>query len=51
MLQKQKGIVWSKSSYPDGIVRIQFDPKEVTEKSLQDFINEMGFTVAEERRT
>jgi copper chaperone len=51
MLQKQKGIVWSKSSYPDGIIRIHFDPQDVAEKSLQAFINEMGFTVAEERAT
>jgi Cu+-exporting ATPase len=49
MLQKQKGIAWSKSTYPDGIVKIQFDPTEVTEKSLQEFISEMGFRVTEER--
>jgi copper chaperone CopZ len=48
MLGKQKGIVWSKSSYPEGIVKIQFDPKEVTEVELKAFISEMGFTVAEE---
>lgn len=49
MLQKQKGIAWSKSSYPDGIVMIKFDTREVTEKELKEFIGEMGFTVAEER--
>jgi len=49
MLQKQKGVAWSKSTYPDGIVKIQFDPTEVTEKSLQEFISEMGFRVTEER--
>ncbi len=49
MLGKQKGTAWSKSSYPDGIVKIQFDPKEVTEAQLKAFISEMGFTVAEER--
>jgi copper chaperone CopZ len=49
MLQKQKGIVWSKSTYPEGIVKIQFDPREVTEKALQELICEMGFTVAEEK--
>jgi copper chaperone CopZ len=51
MLQKQEGVSWSKSKYPEGIVKIQFDPKEVSEKSLKAFINEMGFTVAEERTT
>ena len=51
MLQKQKGVSRSKSTYPDGIVKIQFDPQEVTEKSLKSFISEMGFTIAEERTT
>jgi copper chaperone CopZ len=45
MLQKQKGIAWSKSSYPDGVVVIKFDPQSLTEKALQEFIGEMGFTV------
>ena len=49
MLGKQKGIVWSKSSYPDGVARIQYDPKEVTEAQIKAFISEMGFTVTEER--
>jgi len=48
MLQKQKGIIGSKSTYPEGIVKIQFDPQVVTEKALQEFISEMGFRVAEE---
>jgi|SRR5208282_305323 len=49
MLGKQKGVAWSKSTYPEGIVKIQFDPKEVTESTLKTFIGEMGFTVGEER--
>jgi copper chaperone CopZ len=51
MLQKQKGVSWSKSTYPEGIAKIQFDPLEVSEKSLKAFINEMGFTVAQQRTT
>jgi copper chaperone CopZ len=51
MLEKQKGIVRSKSTYPDGIVKIQLDPQEVTEQSLKAFIAEMGFTVDEEKTT
>jgi copper chaperone CopZ len=49
MLQKHKEVAWSKSGYPDGIVTIQFDPKELSESQLKAFISEMGFTVAEER--
>ena len=49
MLQKQKGISWSQSTYPDGIVKIQFDPQQVSEDALQGFIRETGFTVVEER--
>jgi len=49
MLEKQKGIASSKSSYPDGVVTIKFDPHQVTTQLLKEFISEMGFTVAEER--
>ena len=49
MLKKEKGIAWSKSSYPDGIVIIKFDPKVVSENSLMAFIADMGFTVEEKR--
>jgi copper chaperone CopZ len=50
MLQKQDGVTRSKSTYPDGVVRIEFDPQKVTEASLKTFIGEMGFTVEEERK-
>jgi copper chaperone CopZ len=49
MLQKQDGVLWSKSSYPDGVVRIKFDPRVANEKSIQEFIGEMGFAVTDER--
>lgn len=49
MLRNKKGVAWCKSSYPDGIARIQFDPKEVNEAQIKDFISEMGFAVKEER--
>jgi copper chaperone CopZ len=47
MLQKQKGIASSKSTYPDGIVIIKFDSQQVSDQSLRAFIADMGFTVAE----
>lgn len=50
MLQKQRGVVWSKSTYPERVVKIQFDPQKITEASLKTFINEMGFAVLEERK-
>jgi copper chaperone CopZ len=49
MLQKEKGITSSKSSYPDGIVIITYDPKQASEESLRAFIAEAGFTVVEEK--
>ena len=49
MLQRQKGIVWTRSTYPDGTVVIKFDPEKLTDSSLQAFIAEMGFTVAKAR--
>jgi copper chaperone CopZ len=51
VLQKQKGIAWSKSGYPDGIVSIRYDPRAVSEKSLKGFIEEMGFTATEEQKS
>jgi len=44
-LDKQKGIVASKSIYPEGKVTIKFDPDAIEEKSIEGFIREMGFTV------
>jgi Cu+-exporting ATPase len=45
LLNKQKGIVASKSIYPEGKVTIKFDPDAIEEKSIEGFIREMGFTV------
>jgi len=47
MLQRQKGVASSQSSYPDGLVIVKFDPKEITDASLRAFIAEIGFTVEE----
>jgi hypothetical protein len=45
MLARHKGIVRSKSTYPEGIVAIDFHPSMITESSIKGFISEMGFTV------
>ncbi len=47
MLERQRGVAWSRSTYPDGTVVVKFDPKEVTDASLRAFIAGMGFTVEE----
>jgi copper chaperone CopZ len=47
MMQKQKGVASSKSSYPDGLVVVKFDAKQITDASLRSFIADMGFTVEE----
>lgn len=47
MLQREKGVTWSRSSYPDGIVVINYAPREITENALRSYITDMGFTVAE----
>ena len=46
LLGKQKGILTSKSTYPEGKVTVKFDPDAIEEKSIEGFIVEMGFTVA-----
>jgi Cu+-exporting ATPase len=46
LLSKQKGILASKSTYPEEKVTVKFDPDAIEEKSIEGFITEMGFTVA-----
>jgi|SRR5580704_1985553 hypothetical protein len=45
MLSRHKGIVRSKSTYPEGVVTINFHPGMITESSIKSFISEMGFSV------
>lgn len=47
MLSKEKGIVSSSSTYPEGIATIGFDPEHISEKQIKDFITTLGFTVNE----
>lgn len=48
LLRREKGIARAEASYPDGMVRIEFNPASVTEQALKGFISDMGFTVAEQ---
>jgi len=43
MLKEKKGIVKSKSSYPDKTAVIEFKPDAVTEVEIKQFIEELGF--------
>lgn len=45
MLAQHKGIVRSKSTYPEGIVIVDFHPSLITEGVIKSFISDMGFTV------
>jgi copper chaperone CopZ len=45
MLREQQGILRAEASYPKANVLVEFDPTVVTDKSLQQYIEEMGFTV------
>lgn len=45
MLQQQKGVAKSISSYPNATVMIEFDTRSATESSLKAFIADQGFTV------
>src|SRR5579871_4148678 len=49
MLTKEKGIVSSSSTYPEGIATIGFDPDKVSEKQIQEFIVGLGFSVEDEK--
>jgi copper chaperone CopZ len=45
LLGKEKGIMSSHSTYPEGKVTVVFDPKLSTVDSIRKFIAGMGFTV------
>lgn len=45
MLGQQKGVASSKSTYPEGIVKVAFDPEETSTKQIAAFIAELGFAV------
>jgi copper chaperone CopZ len=45
LLGREKGIVSSHSTYPEGKVTVVYDPKLCTEDSIRRFITGMGFTV------
>jgi len=45
MLNRQKGINSSKSTYPEGKVTVGFDPRQTNEQAIVTFINSLGFKV------
>jgi Cu+-exporting ATPase len=45
LLGKEKGIISSRSTYPEGKVTVVFDPKFCSEEAVRKFIAEMGFSV------
>jgi len=45
LLGGQKGVVSSKSTYPEGKVTVAFDPRQITEQTIVTFITDLGFTV------
>jgi Cu+-exporting ATPase len=46
ILTKERGIVSSHSTYPEGKVTVVFDPNESSEQAIRKLIGDMGFTVA-----
>jgi len=50
MLRQEKGIISSRSTYPEGVVTAEFDCKQTTEKAIADFITSLGFSVEDERK-
>jgi copper chaperone CopZ len=45
LLAKQKGIASSSSTYPEAIATIGFDPDQISEQQIKDFIASLGFSV------
>ena len=44
LLKDRKGIVRSKSSYPERTAEIDYNPDLVNEEQIKSFIQELGFT-------
>jgi len=43
LLKDQKGIVRSKSSWPERTAVIEYNPDLITEEKIKEFIQELGF--------
>jgi copper chaperone CopZ len=43
LLQREKGIIAAKASYPDAVVTVIYDPKSIPEASIMEAIESMGF--------
>ena len=51
LLGQQKGVVSSKSTYPEGKVTVAFDPRQITEQAIVTFITDLGFTVRPDQKS
>jgi copper chaperone CopZ len=51
LLSKQKGIASSSSTYPEAVATIGFDPDQISEPQIKDFISSLGFTVEDEAKS
>ena len=49
MLRRENGVVRAEASYPTASVLIEFDPSLITDKSLRQYIADVGFSVRDER--
>ena len=49
LLSKERGIISSHSTYPEGKVTVVIDPKESSEDAVMKLIRDMGFTVVSSR--
>jgi copper chaperone CopZ len=45
MLGRQKGIRSCKSTYPEGLVTVCYDPAQITQERIKAFVEELGFRV------
>jgi copper chaperone CopZ len=45
LLGRQKGVISSKATYPEGKVTVAFDSGQITAQAIVQFIADLGFTV------
>ena len=49
LLGKEKGVLSSQSTYPEGKVTVSFNPNACSDEHIRNCIAEMGFTLASSR--
>ena len=43
LLQRERGVITAKATYPESIATVTYDPQSISEKSIKEAVESMGF--------